>query len=112
MYAAGVIEKPPGMLLKDLLAHTGGAYVGTAWLNPEMCERIRLVANISQDTDLLEIADHPLIKISLEQFRGYDPETTRVVCGWRFNVTPEESSQLGLNHTGPWDPRTTIHLDT
>lgn len=59
------------------------------------------------DKELLAIAGRATVTISLEHLRDVDPRT-RTACGYRLDVTAWESEQLGLGHTGPYDPANTL----
>ena len=48
--------------------------------------------------------------VSLEHLRHVDP-TTRIVIGYRLDVTPAESPRLRRRLALAPDPRTTLHID-
>jgi hypothetical protein len=107
MYIAGIKKNPPGLVLQDVLAQTGGVYRMNTGLPEEFREEIRKVAELTDDERLLDVASLPEVSVSLEHLRHLDPQT-RIVVGCRLKVTPEESTRLGLEYKGQIDPRTTI----
>jgi hypothetical protein len=110
-YQAGIRKNPPGRILADLLEKTGGVYEFELDLSEEFRGDIRRVAQLTGDQELLEIASRPAAPVSLEHLRHLDPQKTRIVLGHRLDYTQEESDQLQLRHEGPFDPRTTIHVE-
>jgi hypothetical protein len=64
------------------------------------------VAELSGDEHLLRIAELEEVRISLEEFRGLDPQT-RIVIGCRLDPTPEESARLPRDEHPP-DPKNTL----
>jgi hypothetical protein len=111
-YASGIKKNRPGVVLKDILDHTGGVYENKIGLTPEIRRQLRDVAQLTGDNELMEIANASSVTVSLEHLRHVDPQT-RIVCGYRLNYTAEESARLGLNHKGSFDPRETmlVNLD-
>jgi hypothetical protein len=51
-----------------------------------------------------------LLPVSLEHFRRVDPQT-RIVVGYRLDVTPAESPRLRRRLALPPDPRIALHFD-
>ena len=100
----------PGVVLADVLQRTGGAYETTTWLTPKFREDIREIAELTSDDELLRIAEFPEVPVSLEHFRDVDPQT-RILVGYRLDVTPAESPRLRRRLALPPDPRITLHFD-
>lgn len=111
LYDAGLKKNTPGILLQDILQKNGGVYETKIGLSDRFREQIRKVALLTSDDELLRIADLPEVTISLQHLRGVDPYTTRIACGCSLDYTKEESDQLGLGHTGPYDPSTTVEVE-
>jgi hypothetical protein len=100
----------PGVVLGDILRRTGGVYETTTRLNPKFREDIRAIAELASDDELLRIAELPEVPVSLEHLRHVDPPT-RIVVGYRLNVSPAESPRLRRRLALPPDPRITLHFD-
>lgn len=100
----------PGVVLGDVLQRTGGAYETTTRLTPKSREDIREIAQLTSDDQLLRIAELPEVPVSLEHLRHADPQT-RIVVGYRLDVTPAESPRLRRRLALPPDPTVTLHLD-
>ena len=100
----------PGVVLGDVLQRTGGAYETTTRLTPKFREDVREIAVLTSDDQLLRIAELPEVPVSLEHLRHVDPQT-RIVVGYRLDVTPAESPRLRRRLTLPPDPRITLHFD-
>ena len=104
------IRAEPGVVLGDILRRTGGVYETTTRLNPKFREDIRAIAELASDDELLRIAELPEVPVSLEHLRHVDPPT-RIVVGYRLNVSPAESPRLRRRLGLPPDPAITLHLD-
>jgi hypothetical protein len=100
----------PGVVLADVLQRTGGVYETTIRLTPKFREDIREIAELTSDDELLRIAELPEVPVSLEHFRDVDPQT-RILVGYRLDVTPAESPRLRRRLALPPDPRITLHFD-
>jgi hypothetical protein len=100
----------PGVVLGDILQRTGGAYETTTRLTPKFREDIREIAELASDDQLLRIAELPEVPVSLVHLRHVDPQT-RIVVGYRLDVSPAESSRLRRRLGLPPDPRITLHFD-
>jgi hypothetical protein len=100
----------PGVVLGDVLRQTGGAYQTTTRLMPKFREDIREIAELTSDDRLLSIAELPEAPVSLEHLRHVDPQT-RMVVGYRLDVSPAESPRLRRRLALPPDPRITLHFD-
>jgi hypothetical protein len=100
----------PGVVLGDVLQRTGGAYETTTRLTPDSREDIREIAELTSDNQLLRIAQSPEVPVSLEHLRHVDPNT-RIVIGYRLDVTPAESPRLRRRLALAPDPGITLHFD-
>jgi hypothetical protein len=100
----------PGVVLGDVLQRTGGVYETTTGLMPKFREDIREIAELTSDDQLLAVSELPEVPVSLEHLRHVDPQT-RIVVGYRLDVTPAESPRLRGRLALPPDPRITLHLD-
>ena len=100
----------PGVVLGDILRRTGGVYETTTRLNPKFREDIRAIAELASDDELLRIAELPEVPVSLEHLRHVDPPT-RIVVGYRLDVSPAESPRLCRRLALPPDPSITLHFD-
>ena len=100
----------PGVVLGDILQRTGGAYETATRLTPKFREDIREIAELASDDQLLRIAELAEVPVSLEHLRHVDRQT-RIVVGYRLDVTPAESPRLRRRLALPPDPRITLHLD-
>jgi hypothetical protein len=108
-FEAGIAKCPPRLTLGDVLKRTGGVYETTMPLSPRFRDHIREVAELSGDEHLLRIAELEEVRISLEKFRGLDPQT-RIVIGCRLDPTAEESARLPRDEHPP-DPENTLFSD-
>jgi hypothetical protein len=100
----------PGVVLADVLQRAGGAYETTTRLTPKFREDIREIAELTSDDELLRIAELPDVPVSLGQLRQVDPQT-RILVGYRLDVSPAESPRLRRRLALPPDPRITLHFD-
>jgi hypothetical protein len=100
----------PGVVLGDVLQRTGGTYETTTRMTPKFREDIREIAELSSDNQLLMIAELAEVPVSLEHLRHVDPHT-RIVIGYRLDVTPAESPRLCRRLALPPDPAITLHFD-
>ena len=100
----------PGVVLGNVLQRTGGAYETTTRLTPDSREDIREIAELTSDNQLLRIAQSPEVPVSLEHLRHVDPKT-RIVIGYRLDVTPAESPRLRRRLALAPDPGITLHFD-
>jgi hypothetical protein len=83
-------NRPPGVVLADVLRQTGGAYEATTPLTETFRGYIREVAEMTSDDELLGIAELSEVPVSLESCRQLDP-LTRVVMFCRLDVSPAET---------------------
>ena len=109
-YHGGFLTTPPGRVFRELLEETGGAYAITLVIPPYTVERLRQVAELTSDRQLLEISRHPEIRISFELLRGTDPEA-RVSVGGKLTYEPGEAERLGLYDHRPPDPKTSFLVE-
>lgn len=100
----------PGVVLGDILQRTGGVYETTTRLTPKSREDIREIAELTSDDELLAVSELPEVPVSLEHLRQADPQT-RIVVGYRLDVTPAESPRLRRRLALPPDPGITLHFD-
>ena|SRR5947207_1624806 len=100
----------PGVVLGDVLQRTGGVYETTTRLTPKSREDIREIAELTSDDELLAVSELPEVPVSLEHLRQADPQT-RIVVGYRLDVTPAESPRLRRRLALPPDPGITLHFD-
>jgi hypothetical protein len=112
MYAAGIKKTPPGHPLGDLLKETGGVYEIDLVVPEDMRNKLRLVAELSSDSELQAIADRGTSPVSLEHLRGVDPQTL-IVYGHYLAFTKEENEQLdlGSGQAPDLDPKNTMYWD-
>jgi len=94
----------PGVVLGEVLQRTGGVYETTTRLTPKSREDIREIAELAADDQLLRIAELSEVPVSLEHLRRVDPQT-RIVVGYRLDVTPAESPRLRHRLALPPDPK-------
>jgi hypothetical protein len=100
----------PGAVLGDMLRQAGGAWETTTRLTPKFREDIREIAELASDEQLLSIAELPEVPVSLEHLRHVDPQT-RILVGYRLDVTAAESPRLRRRLALPPDPEITLHFD-
>ena len=100
----------PGVVLGDVLQRTGGVYETTTRLTPKSREDIREIAELTSDDELLAVSELPEVPVSLEHLRQADPQT-RIVVGYRLDVTPAESPRLRRRLALAPDPGITLHFD-
>ena len=100
----------PGVVLGDVLQRTGGTYETTTRLTPKFRADIREMAELASDDRLLRIAELPEVPVSLEHLRHADSQT-RIVVGYRLDVTPAESPRLRRRLALPPDPTIRLHFD-
>jgi hypothetical protein len=100
----------PGVVLGEVLRQTGGAYETTTRLMPKFREDIREIAKFTSDDQLLRIAELPEVPVSLDHLRHAD-RRTRIVVGYRLDVSPAESPRLRRRFALPSDPGIALHFD-
>jgi hypothetical protein len=106
-YATGVKKNPPGVPIKEILKRTGGVYENKLELPRRLREEIRAVARLTDDKELMHIAELPMVTVSFEHLRGVDPDT-RINLGYWLEYTPEEMERLGLDRETPFDPKKSV----
>jgi hypothetical protein len=104
------LRAEPGVVLGDVLHRTGGVYETTTRLTPKSREDIREIAELTSDEELLRASELPEVPVSLEHLRLADPQT-RILVGYRLDVSPAESPRLRRRLALPPDPRITLHFD-
>jgi hypothetical protein len=100
----------PGVVLGDVLRRTGGVYETTTRLTPKFREDIREIAELTSDDQLLRVSELPDAPVSLEHLRHVDPRT-RILAGYRLDVTAAESPRLRRRRALPPDPGIMLHFD-
>ena len=100
----------PGVVLGDVLRRTGGVYETTTRLTPKFREDIREIAELTSDEELLRVAELPEVPVSLEHLRHVGRQT-RILVGYRLDVTAAESPRLRRRHALPPDPGIMLHFD-
>jgi hypothetical protein len=100
----------PGIVLGDVLQRTGGIYETTTRLMPKFREDIREIAELTSDDELLRASELPEVPVSLEHLRHVDPQT-RILVGYRLDVTPAESPRLRRRMALPPDSGITLRFD-
>ena len=105
-----VMRAEPGVVLGDVLQRTGGVYETTTRMIPKFREDMREIAELTSDDQLLRIAELAEVPVSLEHLRQVDPQT-RILIGYRLDVTPVESPRLRRRLALPPDPAITLHFD-
>jgi hypothetical protein len=99
----------PGVVLGNVLRQTDGDETTTP-LTPKFREDLREIAELTSDDELLRIAELPEVPVSLEHLRHVDPQT-RILVGYRLDVSPADSPRLRRRLALPPDPRITLHVD-
>jgi hypothetical protein len=99
----------PGVVLGNVLWQTGGDETTTR-LTPKIREDIHEIGELTSDDELLRIAELPEVPVSLGHLRHVDPQT-RILVGYRLDVSPAESPRLRRRLALPPDPRITLHVD-
>jgi hypothetical protein len=84
----------PGLLLKDVLAESGGRYEYHMVFAEGVKAHYRKWAAAASASEIANIAETGSITISLEHLRGLDPETTRIVVGTRIDREPSDGDHL------------------
>jgi hypothetical protein len=79
-------------------------------MTPKFREDIREIAELASDDRLLTIAELAGVPVALEHLRQVD-RRTRIVIGYRLDVTPAESPRLRRRLALPPDPAIALHLD-
>jgi hypothetical protein len=100
----------PGAVLAEVLQRTGGVYETTVRLTPKFREDLREIAEVTSDGGLLGVAELAEVPVSLEHLRHADPRT-RILIGYRLDVTPAESPRLRRRLALAPDPAITLHFD-
>ena len=95
IYEAGLRACPgePGIPLADLLRRSGGIYQTTTPLVSQLRDRIREVAELTSDAELLKITELGEVPVSLEHLRGLDLQT-RIVITCELNYEEDEGTRV------------------
>jgi hypothetical protein len=105
-----VMRAEPGVVLGDVLQRTDGVYETTTGMTPKFREDLREIAELTSDDQLLRIAELAEVPVSLEHLHQLDPQT-RILIGYRLDVTAADSPRLRRRLALPPDPAITLHLD-
>jgi hypothetical protein len=105
-----IMRPEPGVVLGDVLQRAGGVYETTTRMTPKFREDIHEIAELTSDDRLLRIAELAEVPVSLEHLRQVDPQT-RILIGYRLDVTPGESPRLRRGLALPPDPAIMLHFD-
>lgn len=100
----------PGVVLADVLRQAGGSYETTTRMTAKFRADIREIAELASDDELRRASELPEVPVSLEHLRHADPRT-RIIVGYRLDVTPAESPRLRSRLALPSDPGITLHID-
>lgn len=79
-----------GLLLADVLAKTEGAFIWDFPVPDFLRESWRQTARDIGTTALDEVAESRTIEVSLEQFRGRDPQNTRFSISFAVHYDHDE----------------------
>lgn len=109
-YTAGVKKNAPGVPIKEILKRTGGVYEHKLEMSDAFRDQLRTAGRLPGNEKLLEIADLPVVSISLAHLREADPNA-RVVIGYGIEYSEAESRQLGLSTDAAPDPKKTVEVD-
>jgi len=101
----------PGIVLGDVLRRAGGVYETTTRLTPKFREDIREIAELTSDDQLLRISELPDVPVSLEHLLRHVDPRTRILVGYRLDVTAAESPRLRRRRALPPDPGIMLHFD-
>jgi hypothetical protein len=104
------VRVEPGVVLGDVLQLTGGVYETTTHLTPKFQEDLREIAELTSDDQLRRIAELPEVPVSLEHLHHVDPQT-RILIGYRLDVTAAESPRLRRRLALPPGSRTTLQIE-
>jgi hypothetical protein len=104
------LRAEPGVVLGDVLQRAVGACETTTRLTPRFRAVIREIAEVTADGRLRRLAELAEVPVSLEHLRDADPRT-RVLIGYRLDVTAAESPRLCGRLALPPDPAITLHFD-
>jgi hypothetical protein len=108
-YVNGVTKNPPGITIKSILDRNGGIYEHHLEMRQNYREKVRAVARLTGDRELMTVAGQADVAISLEHLRDLDPET-RIEVGYWLEYTPEERQRLGIVEGAPFDPKRSVNV--
>jgi hypothetical protein len=109
-YTTGVKKNPPGVPIKEILKRTGGVYENKLQMTDAFREELRAAGRLPGNEQLLEIAEHPTVNISLEHLRDLDPNT-RIIVGYGIEYADGEGELLGVASDEAVDPKRTVQVD-
>ena len=109
-YTTGVTKNAPGVPIKEILQRTGGVYENRLEMSDAFREKLRTAGQLPGNEALLEIAEQPTVKISLEHLRGVDPNT-RIIVGYGIEYADGEGEPLGVASDEAVDPKRTVQVD-
>lgn len=109
-YTTGVTKNAPGVPIKEILQRTGGVYENRLEMSDAFREKLRTAGQLPGNEALLEIAEQPTVKISLEHLRGVDPNT-RIIVGYGIEYADGEGELLGVASDEAVDPKRTVQVD-
>jgi hypothetical protein len=84
-----------GLLLRDVLADSGGRYEHRIPLPDRTKNRLRKLAQLTSDPTPAKIAGVGMVVVSLEHLRHLDPDTTRVRVGFEIRREPGDGPMPG-----------------
>ena len=95
IYEAGLraCAGEPGIPLADFLGRSGGVYLTTTPLGPQLRDDIREVAELTSDAELLKIAELTEVPVSLEHLRGLDLQT-RIIIRSELHYEENEGTRV------------------
>ena len=79
-----------GLLLADILAQTGGSYEWEFPVDEQLRRRWVRAATEIGDAQLRARVGAPTVRVSLEQFRGRDPQATRIAIDFTLHYAHDE----------------------
>jgi hypothetical protein len=99
----GVGPDNAGELLAEVLSRSAGRYETTIDLPDRVRDHLRRLATLSGDAELAATAERPDLTISLEHLRQQDPDSTRIVYGFRVDREPGDGDlgELDAPRGGP-----------
>jgi hypothetical protein len=108
-YKSGVTKNPPGITIQSILDRNGGIYEHTLEMRENYREKVRAVAQLTRDAELMKVAGQTQVVISLQHLRQVDPQT-RIEVGYWLEYTPEEMKTLGIVEGKPFDPKRSVNV--
>ena len=96
---AGVVKpngEPAGRLLRDLLAEVGESDSVVIPVPDADRAKLARLARLTGNASHKEMAENRERVISIKHLKRLDPDTTRVMVGYRIDWTYDEALKLGL----------------